>query len=332
MKDIIRRQAVALGFDVFGVSGVDAPVRRDYFEKWLADGKNGSMEWLARNNEKRLYPAELFPGARSIVVVGVNYFQPYPEKNYKIARYALGADYHNFLFKRLKKLCATMRELGGEQRPCVDTAPVSEKSIGAHSGIGWQGKHTVLINRTHGTWLLLGLVFTTLELEPDLPEPARCGSCRRCAANCPTGAITAPYALDARRCLAYLSIEHEGAIPPEFRVAMHDRVFGCDACLEVCPWNRRAQATREAKFSPKPLPENLRDTLSWTTAAFDEVFAGTPIKRLRLDRWARNVCVVLGNTGNADDLPALQKVAGCENALLAEHAAWAIARIKLKSK
>lgn len=332
LKTELRALAAELGFDVFGVTGVTAPPRREYYRQWLAAGKNAGMDWMTRNNDKRLAPENFFAEARSIIVVGLNYFQPYPENNYTIARYALGADYHNFLFKKLKKLCAAMRERGGEQRPSVDTAPVMEKPLAALAGLGWQGKSTLLINRRHGAHLLLGTIFTTLALAPDAPEPDRCGTCRRCIDACPTGAITAPGELDARRCLAYLSIEHEGAIPPEFRELAGSRLFGCDDCADACPWNRSAQRTREAKLAVRALPGNLRDTFSWTPADFEKHFAGTPIKRLRLDRWLRNACVVTGNTGDVRDLPALKKLAAGDNTLLAEHATWAIARIEQKNR
>jgi epoxyqueuosine reductase len=328
LKSRLREMAADLGFEAFGVTTVATPLRREYYLNWIGGGKHGTMTWMERNNDRRLNPGNLLTEARSIIMVGMNYYQPYPEVGYKVARYALGNDYHNFLFKRLKKLCTAMREFGGEQRPCVDTAPVMEKPIAGQAGLGWQGKSTILVNRTRGTWLLLGTIFTTLDLPPDTPEPDRCKTCTRCLEACPTQAITAPYELDARRCLAYLSIEHEGPIPEEFRVPMGDRVFGCDECLNVCPWNRWAQASHEEKLRPRLLPEKLRETFAWTEAEFNERFQGTPIKRLRLQRWWRNACIVLGNTGDAGDLPVLEKVSGGVDETLAEHATWAVRRIK----
>lgn len=328
LKARLRAMAEELGFQAFGVVGIEAALRREYYLKWIAEGQHGSMGWMERNNDRRLHPPNFLPEARSILMVGMNYYQPYPSVGYKVARYALGEDYHNFLFKRLKKLCTAMRELGGEQRPCVDTAPVMEKPLASQAGLGWQGKSTILVHRRRGTWLLLGTIFTTLELEPDTPEPDRCRSCTRCIDACPTQAITGPYQLDARRCLAYLSIEHDGAIPEEFREAMGDRLFGCDECLNVCPWNRWAEASAEEKLKPRSLPENLRDSFEWTEDYYNLRFGGTPLKRLRLPRWLRNACVVLGNVGTAADLPALEKLAAEPDAMVAEHAAWAVRRIR----
>jgi epoxyqueuosine reductase len=331
LKCRLRAEAEALGFLAFGVSAVAAPLRREYYLKWISGAQHGSMLWMERNNERRLDPVNFLPEARSIIMVGMNCFQEHPALGYQIARYALGGDYHDFLFKRLKKLCAAMRVFGGEQRPCVDTAPVMEKPIAEQAGLGWQGKSTILVNRKCGTWLLLGTIFTTLELAPDEPERNNCGHCTRCMDACPTGAITAPYQLDARRCLAYLTIEHDGPIPLEFRVPVGDRLFGCDTCLNACPWNRLAQASHEEKLRPRAFPQPLRDSFAWTPEAFDARFSGTPIKRLRLRRWWRNACVVLGNTGGQDDIPALEKIAADgTDAMLAEHAAWALARIRAR--
>ncbi|MDR2862579.1 MAG: tRNA epoxyqueuosine(34) reductase QueG [Puniceicoccales bacterium] len=322
--------AASLGFQAFGVAAVAPPLHGKYYLEWIAGERHGTMRWMERNNERRLAPDTFLPGVRSIVMLGMNCFQAYPDSAYKIARYALGSDYHNYLFKRLKKLCAVMRDLGGEQRPCVDTAPVLEKPAAVQAGLGWQGKSTLLVNREFGTWLLLGAIFTTLELEADVPERDNCGHCTRCLAACPTGAITGPYQLDARRCLAYLSIEHDGPIPVEFRGAMGDHLFGCDVCQDACPWSRRAQVSQEEKQRPLPLPERLRDTFAWTEAEYDLRFSGTPLKRLGLRRWWRNACVVLGNTGGMDDVPVLERLASGADALLAEHAAWALERIAEK--
>ncbi|MEY4402671.1 MAG: hypothetical protein RIR91_706, partial [Verrucomicrobiota bacterium] len=215
-----------------------------------------------------------------------------------------------------------MRALGGDQKPYVDTGPVLEKPLAAEAGLGWQGKSTILLQRGFGTWLFLGVILTTLELEPSAKEPHRCGTCTRCLDACPTAAIVAPYQLDARRCLAYLTIEHDGPIPEEFRRPLGDRVFGCDECLDVCPWNRWAQATQEARFAPRALPV-LRETLAWTEEQFVEHFRGTPVKRLGLRRWQRNALTVLGNTGTAADLPAVRALLGHPDPMVAEHAAWA---------
>ena len=319
-----------MGFDAFGVAPVEVDVRADYFKKWIADGMHGDMAWLARNPDRRTDARKVLPEARSLVVVGLNYYQPHPPAGYRIAKYALGADYHDVILERLQQLCEVMRELGGEQKPYVDTGPVLEKPVAAAAGLGWQGKSTILIHRGAGTWLFLGVVLTTLELEVSAAkEPDRCGSCTRCIDACPTAAIIAPYKMDARKCLAYLTIEHKGAIPVEYREALGDRVFGCDDCLDVCPWNKWAVATREAHFTPRPHPP-LRETLAWTDDQFLAHFKGTPVERLGLARWRRNALTVLGNVGQRADLPAAEALLGSADPMVAEHAAWSVARLRAR--
>jgi len=321
LRERLRAEATAMGFDAFGVAPVAADVRAEYFRKWIADGMHGDMAWLAKDPDRRTDATRVLPEARSIVVVGLNYFQPHPPAGYRIAKYALGADYHDVMLRRLKKLCGVMRDLGGAQKPYVDTGPVLEKPLAAEAGLGWQGKSTILLQRGHGTWLFLGVILTTLELAPSPKEPNRCGTCTRCLDACPTAAFVAPYQLDARKCLAYLTIEHDGPIPEEYRRPLGDRVFGCDDCLDACPWNRWARATQEARFAPRALPP-LRDTLAWTDAEFVEHFRGTPVKRLGLARWLRNALTVLGNTGTAADLAAVRGLLGHPDPMVAEHAAW----------
>ncbi|MDR2512722.1 MAG: tRNA epoxyqueuosine(34) reductase QueG [Puniceicoccales bacterium] len=325
-KARLRAMATELGFQAFGIAPVCLPLRREYFLRWLAGGYHGAMLWMERNNDRRLQPPHFLPGAQSILMLGLDSHQPAPRASYTIARYALGTDYHNFILKRLKKLCALMRELGGEQRPCVDTAPVMEKAIAAHAGIGWQGKSTLLINRKLGGWLLLGTIFTTLSLEPDEPERDNCGSCTRCIDTCPTGAITAPWQLDTRRCLSAIN-KQPGDIPEAFRPLMGKRIFGCDACIEACPWGNRPRTSTEECLTPRALPQRLRDTLEWTEADFLNAFSGTAVKRLGLSNWLRNACIVLGNTGTDEDLPALQKHAAGRDAFVAHYAIWAMERI-----
>ena len=322
LRERLRAEATAMGFDAFGVAPVAADVRAEYFRKWIADGMHGDMDWLAKNPDRRTDATRVLPEARSIVVVGLNYYQPHPPAGYRIAKYALGADYHDVMLRRLKKLCGVMRELGGAQKPYVDTGPVLEKPLAAEAGLGWQGKSTILLQREHGTWLFLGVILTTLDLAPSRKEPNRCGSCTRCVDACPTAAIVAPYRLDARKCLAYLTIEHDGPIPEEYRRPLGDRVFGCDDCLDVCPWNRWAKATQEARFAPRGVPP-LRETLAWTDEQFVGHFRGTPVKRLGLARWLRNALTVLGNTGTAEDLAAVRSLLGHPDPMVAEHAAWA---------
>lgn len=318
-----------LGFDAWGVAPVAVELRREYFARWITQGQHGEMGWLAKQPERRLDPSLILPEARSIIAVGMNYHQAAPSGRGRIAQYALGEDYHRVILKRLKLLCTWLRARGGVNRPYVDTGPVLEKPIAQAAGLGWQGKSTILLHRRLGTWLFLGEVFTTLEIEPDAPAVDHCGSCSRCLTACPTGAITAPYQLDARRCIAYLTIEHPGAIPLEWRRPIGDHVFGCDDCLDVCPWNRWAQQTREAKFRARPQVD-LALTLAWTEEEFSAAFRGTPVHRLRLPRWKRNVAVVLGNIGTVSDLSALDAAAGDPDPLVSEHAAWAAAEIRAR--
>ena len=330
LRQRIEASAKELGFDAFGVAPVEVDVRADYFRKWIAEGMHGDMAWLARNPDRRTDARKVLPEARSLVVVGLNYFQPHPPAGYRIAKYALGADYHDVILERLKGLCAEMQSLGGEQKPYVDTGPVLEKPVAAAAGLGCQGKSTILIHRGAGTWLFLGVILTTLELEATATrEPDRCGSCTRCIDACPTAAIVAPYRMDARKCLAYLTIEHKGAIPVEYREALGDRVFGCDDCLDVCPWNKWAAVTREAHFAPRPHPP-LRATLAWTEEQFLAHFRGTPVERLGLARWRRNALTVLGNVGTTADLPAAEALLGDPDPMVAEHAAWSVARLRTR--
>ena len=330
LRQRLAASAKELGFDAFGVAPVEVDVRADYFKKWIADGMHGDMAWLARNPDRRTDARKVLPEARSLVVVALNYYQPHPPAGYRIAKYALGADYHDVILARLKELCVVMESLGGEQKPYVDTGPVLEKPVAAAAGLGWQGKSTILIHRGAGTWLFLGVILTTLELEATAAkEPDRCGSCTRCLDACPTAAIIAPYQMDARKCLAYLTIEHKGAIPVEYREALGDRVFGCDDCLDVCPWNKWAVATREARFAPRPHPP-LRETLAWTDEQFLEHFKGTPVERLGLARWRRNALTVLGNVGTSGDLPAAETLLGSPDPMVAEHAAWAVDRLRAR--
>jgi epoxyqueuosine reductase len=330
LRQRIEAAARALGFDACGVAPVDVDVRAEYFRKWIADGMHGDMAWLGRDPDRRTDARKVLPEARSLIVVGLNYYQPHPPAGYRIAKYALGSDYHDVIVERLRELCEVLRGLGGEQKPYVDTGPVLEKPVAAAAGLGWQGKSTILIHRGAGTWLFLGVILTTLDIEPAATrEPDRCGSCTRCLDACPTAAIIAPYKLDARRCLAYLTIEHKGAIPVEYREALGDRVFGCDDCLDVCPWNKWAVATREVRFAPRPHPP-LRATLAWTEEQFLAHFRGTPVERLGLARWRRNALTVLGNVGQRADLPAAEALLAAADPMVAEHAAWAVARLRAR--
>ena len=327
IKARIEAEAKSLGFHSTGVVAVPFELRRDYYAKWIAEGKHGTMSWMERNNERRMHPEQLLPEARSILVFALNYYQPDPQRAYRIAKYALGDDYHGFMLRRLKRLCRILRdEFGGQQRPYVDTGPLLEKPIAEAAGLGWQGKSTILIEPRRGTWSFLANIVTTLELLVGKPVRDRCGSCTRCIDVCPTHAITAPYQLDASKCISYLTIEHQGAIPLEFRRAIGDRLYGCDECLDVCPWNKWAIPTQEAKFRPRRLPK-LREMLLWDKAMFEEAMTGSPMRRLKLPRFRRNLCVVLGNVGVAEDVPALKRAASGEDSTVAEHALWAIEEI-----
>ncbi len=337
LKKLLHGEAMRLGFDVFGVVATAAPLRKEYYEQWLAEGKNAGMAWLERNNDRRLAPEKLLaepadgPCARSLLFVGMNSFQSEPTRRYRIAKYALGRDYHNIMLKRLRKLAALLREQGGEAKAWVDTGPVLEKPLAAQAGLGWQGKNTLLIHPKLGTWLMLGVVATDLDLPPDRAGRDHCGACTACIDACPTRAITAPYQLDARKCLAYLLIEHHGAIPLEYREAVGNRLFGCDDCLDACPWNKWAQDSREAALIPRDYPD-VRAMLAWTEEDFRQHTQGTPLARLKLTRLKRNATVVLGNIGTAEDLPALEKLAQDDDGMVAEHAQWAAGRIRSRLK
>ena len=337
--DSIKHQIVAraaeLGFDSCRVARAEKPRSAAEFRTWLNDGAAGTMEWLHRGEEKRCDPALVLAGARSVIVVAMSYWQgeqaqsgaPKPGR---IARYAWGDDYHDVMLEKLRNLEAVLAEHGGTQKSYVDTGPVLERDFAAEAGIGWHGKSTMLLDQKLGTWFFLGEILTTLELPPDAPQQARCGTCTRCITACPTNAITEPHRLDARRCISYLTIELKGSIPLEFRPLIGDRIYGCDTCLDVCPWNRFAAVSREARFSARPAVATmqLRDYLSLDDEQFRTLFRGSPIKRIKRRGLLRNVCVALGNVGDTTDLPALRRAAADPEPLIAEHAAWAISRIE----
>ena len=285
------------------------------------------MAWMARTPERRCDPKQVLPEARCVLCFGLNYYQPEPERRVRIAKDALGKDYHKVLTGKLKRLCTWLQSMGAVNRPYVDTGPLLEKPLAAAAGLGWQGKNTMLLNETEGQWLFLGFILTSFPFPPDEPVPDRCGSCTRCIDVCPTKAITAPYQLDARRCISYLTIEHKGPVPIEYRHLIGDHLYGCDDCLDVCPWNKWARKTRETAFSPREYPD-LRELLTVDDNSFNNLFAGSPIKRLRRSRFLRNVCIVLGNTGTKADLPALEDAARAPDPLIAEHATWAINEIE----
>ncbi len=331
LKHELVRRASEVGFDSCRVARIEAPRHSAEFQRWLRDGAAGEMAWIERGEAKRLDPTLVLPGARSMIVLALSYYQgnACSEPPGRIARYAWGDDYHDVMLEKLRKLEDFLRKRGGEQKCYVDTGPVLERDYAADAGIGWHGKSTMLVDQKLGTWFLLGEILTTLELPADTPQAARCGTCTRCMAACPTGAITEPHRLDARRCISYLTIELKGSIPLEFRRQIGDRVYGCDTCLDVCPWNRFAAIARETAFKARPATSamELRDFLALDDEQFRTLFRGSPIKRIKRRGFLRNVCVALGNVGTLDDLPALERAAVDPEPLIAEHAEWAIQEI-----
>lgn len=337
-KAAIRERALALGFDAVGFARAEvAPDARAALQEFLAAGYHGEMDWLARNAERRGDPKALWPEARTVVVLGQNYgpaedplaLLEEPQRA-AISVYARNADYHDLMKKRLKALARWMHgDLEAEVKVFVDTAPVMEKHLAQAGGLGWQGKHSNLVSRDLGSWLFLGEVYTDLEIEADTAEIDHCGSCRSCLDVCPTDAFPAPYKLDARRCISYLTIEHKGPIPAEFRQAMGNRIYGCDDCLAVCPWNKFAQPTREAAFLPRAelTAPRLADFLDLDDAGFRKLFAGSPIKRIGRDRFLRNVLIALGNAGNEGPAKAIEALLDDPSALVRGAAVWALSRL-----
>jgi epoxyqueuosine reductase len=334
IKAELASRSRVLGFDLCRIAPAGPPPHAEEFRRWLADGRHGTMEWLARNADRRTNPDAVVPGVKSVIVLGTNYWPgtPAPDAGQgRIAAYAHGSDYHDILTPRLKALDDWLVTVGGTQRHYVDTGPVLERDFAELAGLGWAGKSTMLIHPKLGTWLFLSSILTTLELPPDEPMRDHCGRCTRCLDACPTGALTGPRELDARLCISYLTIENKGAIPEALRPALGDRIYGCDDCLAACPWNRFAQTSREAQFAARDFVRMpLRDFLALDDDAFRALFRGSPIKRIKRRGFLRNVCVALGNTGTADDLPALERAAADPEPLIAEHAAWAIAQIRAR--
>ena len=332
----------SLGFDLCRVASAAPPPHAAEFRAWLDEGRAGEMSWLARNAERRTSPQLVLPGARAFIVLAMNYWNAAPLREDqavaegtapgprgRIARYAWGDDYHAVIERKLRLIDQWLAARGGSQKVYVDTGPVLERDIAARAGAGWQGKSTMLVHPRLGTWFFLSEILTTLELTPDEPMADHCGKCTRCIAACPTGAITSPQQLDARRCISYLTIEHRGAIPEEFRRLLGDRIYGCDDCLDVCPWNRFAKASRETAFAGREfLGWSLRDFLALDDEGFRTLFRDSPIKRIKRRGFLRNVCVALGNVGTRSDLAALQRATEDREPLIAEHARWAIAEIQ----
>jgi epoxyqueuosine reductase len=339
LKEKIVARAQALGFDSCRITQAVPPQHGNEFQAWLREGAAGEMDWLARGEEKRCDPQRILSGARSIIVVALNYWQGEPaapatnSTTGKIARYAWGDDYHEVILQKLEQLDEFLCQHGGTQRCYVDTGPILERDHAAEAGIGWHGKSTMLIDPKLGTWFFLAEILTTLALSADQPQPSRCGTCVRCITACPTGAITENHRLDARLCISYLTIELKGSIPLELRPLIGDRIYGCDDCLDACPWNRFASVSREAAFAAGPATRMpLRDYLALDDAQFRALFSRSPIKRIKRRGFLRNVCVALGNVGKLCDLPALRRAAIDPEPLIAEHAVWAIQRIEERNR
>jgi epoxyqueuosine reductase len=359
VNDAIRQRARELGFDDCRFANSAPPVTAPHFQAWLENRRHGEMEWLARNAHKRVDPEKVLADVKTIISLAVSYaagrdvlrdaycvgkestkahITEHATCNTPglIARYARYADYHEIIGERAKALAEFITQLGGAGARSlwyVDTGPMLERDIAQRAGVGFIGKHTNLISRRLGNWIFLAEILTTLELTPDTPEKNRCGGCERCITACPTAAITAPFQLDARRCISYLTIELKGAIPVELRSAMGNRIFGCDDCLAACPWNRFAQAAKLMRSHARAdlAAPDLVELLSLDEAGFKERFRGTPILRAKRRGLLRNVCVALGNIGDASALPALERAAQDSEPLIAEHARWAMEEIQRRA-
>jgi len=338
LKEQIKGWGQELGFAALAIAAPDLAEADAGLARWLAAGCHGEMDYMARHAELRTRPEALVPGTRSIIVVRMDYLPARPVDDASesplqanISRYAWGRDYHKLLRQRLQKLAERISaEIGPfGYRAFTDSAPVMEAELAARAGLGWRGKHTLLLNRETGSWFFLGELFTDLPLPLDAPITDHCGTCRACLDACPTAAFTGPHELDARRCISYLTIELKGSIPEELRPLLGNRIYGCDDCQQACPWNRFAPLTAEADFLPRQGLDHatLIDLFAWDEAAFNERLAGSPIRRIGYERWLRNLAVALGNAPTTPEVTAALDVR-CDNpsALVREHVAWALAR------
>jgi epoxyqueuosine reductase len=338
LRALIDREARAAGFDTVAVTRPDAiPKAPERLAEFIAKGRHGSMSWLAETERRRASPAALWAEVRSVIVLGMNY-GPDTDPLEALARrdrgtisvYAQNRDYHDLVKGKLKQVAGKLAAAAGSDvKVFVDTAPVMEKPLAEAAGLGWQGRHTNLVSRQFGSWLFLGTIFTTAELEPDEPEGDHCGSCRACLDICPTDAFPAPYQLDARRCISYLTIENKGPIPREFRQAIGNRIYGCDDCLAVCPWNKFASAASEAKLAARAdmIAPRLADLLTLDDAAFRTLFSGSPVKRIGRDRFVRNVLIAAGNSGDAALVPLCRALLGDASPLVRGSAVWALSQL-----
>lgn len=340
LKARLAERARDEGFAGMGVCApASIPDAAGRLAEFVAAGRHGQMGWMEDRMTWRGDPAALWPAARSVVMLAEVY-SPHTDPRTVLARpdrgaisvYAQGKDYHDLVKRRLKRLGRWLIDAapGTEIKVFVDTAPVMEKPLAQAAGLGWQGKHTNLLSRDLGNWFFLGAIFTTAELPPDAPEPERCGSCRACLDICPTGAFPAPFQLDARRCISYLTIEHRGPVPDDLRPHLGNRIYGCDDCLAVCPWNKFAQAATEIGYAPwEAEPPELADLAALDDAAFRARFAGSPIKRIGRDRMVRNVAYAIGNSGRQDLAPAVAALTGDPDPAVADAAAWALRHLSV---
>ena len=338
LKRALAREAQALGFDCIGVTGPDVTGEAArHFQKFLETGSHGDMDWLAANPERRMDPRVLWPGVRSIIMLGVNYG---PEENPlallaqrtrgAISAYAQGDDYHDVIKKRLKTLARWLTATTGDEvKVFVDTAAVMEKPLAQAAGLGWQGKHTNLVSREFGSWLFLGAIFTASDLPRDAADIDHCGTCAACQDICPTAAFPAPYQLDARRCISYLTIENKGPIPHEFRKAIGNRIYGCDDCLAVCPWNKFAQQGRETKLAARAAlrEPSLAELVRLDDVTFRALFAKSPVKRIGRDRFVRNVLIAIGNSGDAALAREAERLLDDQSPLVRGAAVWAASQL-----
>ena len=345
LEEAIKAEAERLGFVACGFARADAadPAGLD-LKRWLEAGHHGSMGWMEERAHHRVSPLALWPEARSAIALGMSYapasdprtLAAHPDHG-RISVYAQGGDYHKTVKKALKALARfIVDQAPSELKVFVDTAPVMEKPLAQAAGIGWQGKHTNLVSREHGSWLFLGVILTSLDLEPDTPgeQGIHCGSCTRCLDACPTNAFLGPHRIDARRCISYLTIEHGGAIPHELRRGLGNRIYGCDDCLAACPWNRFADAARANRaFLPRAelAAPRLADLLALDDAAFREMFAGSPIKRIGVKRMIRNCLIAAGNSGDSGLIPSVTRHLNDSDPVIAEAAQWAVAQLGLSS-
>ena len=335
----IKAKAAELGFADAGIARADAaPASGRRLREWLAEGKHGSMIWMEERAHHRESPAGLWPEVKSVISLGMSYAPAADPlalagegERGRISVYAQGADYHDVVKRALKALGRWLVETAsGDLKVFVDTAPVMEKPLAEAAGLGWQGKHTNLVSRTHGSWLFLGAIYTTLDLQPDTPGEETCGSCTSCQTACPTDAFPTPFRLDARRCISYLTIEHKGPIPEEYREAIGNRIYGCDDCLAVCPWNKFAAAAQaNLAFAPRAelVAPELAGLLALNDAGFRQVFSGSPIKRIGRDRMVRNCLIAAGNSGSAALAEPVRALLDDPDPVVREAAQWALARL-----